>query len=168
MFNFIHFMKFMMNHFTWFDCYRFRRQHEQLRTVIVRVLRPSVVPRSQQPVGTPISEDNSESKTDSLDAADINAIEVWHEKMLNFICNVQISWFWIPKILENGVTFTCWVSSICCIKIHLKNNFVYRSSPSPLVPFPIQILSKIPQFIYRFILYKKIFCFDEFTVFIMF
>lgn len=62
--------------------YRFRRQHEQLRTVIVRVLRPSVVPRSQQPVGTPISEDTSESKTDSLDAADINAIEVWYKKCL--------------------------------------------------------------------------------------
>lgn len=55
---------------------RFRRQHEQLRTVIVRVLRPSMVPRSQQQVGTPITEDPSESKTDSLDAADINAIEV--------------------------------------------------------------------------------------------
>lgn len=62
--------------------YRFRRQHEQLRTVIVRVLRPSVVPRSQQPVGTPISEDTSESKTDSLDAADINAIEVWYKECL--------------------------------------------------------------------------------------
>lgn len=33
-------------------------------------------------MGTPISEDTSESKTDSLDAADINAIEVWYKECL--------------------------------------------------------------------------------------
>ncbi|KAG8185039.1 hypothetical protein JTE90_017062 [Oedothorax gibbosus] len=54
---------------------KFRRQHEQLRTVIVRVLRPSVVPRPPQSAGTPVVEDPADSKTDSLDAADINAIE---------------------------------------------------------------------------------------------
>lgn len=53
---------------------KFRRQHEQLRTVIVRVLRPAVVQRPPQPASTPV-EDISDSKTDSLDAADVNAIE---------------------------------------------------------------------------------------------
>jgi dynein heavy chain 1 len=52
---------------------KFRRQHEQLRTVIVRVLRPSV-----RDAAAPVEgEDLEQSKpTLSLDAADANAIEV--------------------------------------------------------------------------------------------
>jgi dynein heavy chain 1 len=51
---------------------KFRRQHEQLRTVIVRVLRPSV-----RDAAAPVEgEDLEQSKpTLSLDAADANAIE---------------------------------------------------------------------------------------------
>ncbi|XP_044265029.1 dynein heavy chain, cytoplasmic isoform X6 [Tribolium madens] len=51
---------------------KFRRQHEQLRTVIVRVLRPSV-----RDAAAPVEgEDLDQSKpTLSLDAADANAIE---------------------------------------------------------------------------------------------
>ena len=55
-------------------CFRFRRQHEQLRQVIVRVLRPAAKPaRPSSPM---------EKKADvmkeaiALEAADANAIEV--------------------------------------------------------------------------------------------
>ena len=53
--------------------FRFRRQHEQLRQVIVRVLRPAT--QSGRP-GSPTNED-AESKNEpvALDAADANAIE---------------------------------------------------------------------------------------------
>lgn len=52
---------------------RFRRQHEQLRQVIVRVLRPATTARP----GSPTNEE-AEPKVDAiaLDAADANAIEV--------------------------------------------------------------------------------------------
>lgn len=54
---------------------KFRRQHEQLRNVIVRVLRPSVrevVSAAEgEELEVPIKQD-----TFSLDAADANAIEV--------------------------------------------------------------------------------------------
>ncbi len=53
--------------------FRFRRQHEQLRQVIVRVLRPATQPaRPGSPTG-----DDAEAKPDAvaLDAADANAIE---------------------------------------------------------------------------------------------
>lgn len=54
--------------------YRFRRQHEQLRTVIVRVLRPTAV---VQPVGTPEDETAQDTSTQMvLDASDATAIEV--------------------------------------------------------------------------------------------
>ncbi|XP_022254853.1 dynein heavy chain, cytoplasmic-like [Limulus polyphemus] len=55
---------------------KFRRQHEQLRTVIVRVLRPTISQRPPQPVSTP-NEDKVEQKGEStvLDSADVNAIE---------------------------------------------------------------------------------------------
>lgn len=50
---------------------KFRRQHEQLRTVIVRVLRPNIHKMAGE------SEDTDSTKTAfSLDAADANAIEV--------------------------------------------------------------------------------------------
>lgn len=53
---------------------KFRRQHEQLRTVIVRVLRPSVVKTTTLADG-----DTAELKPE-MDAADLNAIEeVWLE-----------------------------------------------------------------------------------------
>lgn len=65
---------------------RFRRQHEQLRTVIVRVLRPtllSVIPtrqidqQSQHP-STPDQQETGDMKPEvlGLEAADANAIEV--------------------------------------------------------------------------------------------
>lgn len=54
-------------------CLRFRRQHEQLRQVIIRVLRPSTKGRT----GTPGAEEQ-ESKIEPVvdEAADANAIEV--------------------------------------------------------------------------------------------
>ncbi|XP_023932000.1 cytoplasmic dynein 1 heavy chain 1-like, partial [Lingula anatina] len=52
---------------------KFRRQHEQLRQVIVRVLRPTTTKRA----GTPTSDEVDNKITDmpALDAADANAIE---------------------------------------------------------------------------------------------
>lgn len=56
---------------------KFRRQHEQLRTVIVRVLRPSVVKTTTLADG-----DTAELKPE-MDAADLNAIEeVWLDACL--------------------------------------------------------------------------------------
>ncbi|XP_077971534.1 cytoplasmic dynein 1 heavy chain 1-like isoform X1 [Styela clava] len=54
---------------------KFRRQHEQLRNVILRVLRPQV---QQQQVATPDEEDNRDNKGVNaviLETADANAIE---------------------------------------------------------------------------------------------
>lgn len=53
---------------------KFRRQHEQLRTVIVRVLRPTI-----REAAAPIEGEDLEppKPTFSLDAADANAIEVY-------------------------------------------------------------------------------------------
>lgn len=59
---------------------RFRRQHEQLRTVIVRVLRPSI----RETVVPAEGEDLEHPKpTFSLDAADANAIEVGKIRKFN-------------------------------------------------------------------------------------
>ena len=66
---------------------RFRRQHEQLRTVILRVLRPTMLnmipsrqmeQQSQQPT-TPDQQESGGMKPDvlGLEAADANAIEVY-------------------------------------------------------------------------------------------
>ena len=57
----------------YFVPFRFRRQHEQLRQVIVRVLRPATQPGRP---GSPTNEE-SDGKGDpiALDAADANAIE---------------------------------------------------------------------------------------------
>ncbi|XP_067011460.2 dynein heavy chain, cytoplasmic isoform X2 [Anabrus simplex] len=58
---------------------RFRRQHEQLRTVIVRVLRPSLfnVESGQTTSTTPDQHEATDNKPDAmaLEAADANAIE---------------------------------------------------------------------------------------------
>jgi len=54
-----------------YNC-RFRRQHEQLRQVIVRVLRP-VAPAK---ANSPSTEDKDKATEMGLDAADANAIEV--------------------------------------------------------------------------------------------
>ncbi|XP_071963522.1 cytoplasmic dynein 1 heavy chain 1-like [Antedon mediterranea] len=57
---------------------KFRRQHEQLRTVIVRVLRPAVVPQTTPgSPGGPRSEESQQTNMNELlmDAADANAIE---------------------------------------------------------------------------------------------
>lgn len=53
---------------------KFRRQHEQLRNVILRVLRPSVraVPSGEGEALEPVSKQDAFS----MDAADANAIEV--------------------------------------------------------------------------------------------
>lgn len=72
------------------SCPRFRRQHEQLRQVIIRVLRPSTKGRT----GTPGAEEQ-DLKTEPVvdEAADANAIEVglivfvytehWHQQCIN-------------------------------------------------------------------------------------
>lgn len=52
---------------------RFRRQHEQLRQVIVRVLRPVT---SKQKPGTPLEEVAPKLEPVVDEAADANAIEV--------------------------------------------------------------------------------------------
>nr|CAD7194334.1 unnamed protein product [Timema douglasi] len=61
---------------------RFRRQHEQLRTVIVRVLRPTLLSaiaarQADQPAQQPDQQETADVKPDvlSLEAADANAIE---------------------------------------------------------------------------------------------
>lgn len=54
---------------------KFRRQHEQLRNVIVRVLRPSVREIAAAAEGEEM-EVQIKQDTFSLDAADANAIEV--------------------------------------------------------------------------------------------
>ncbi|TRY83561.1 hypothetical protein DNTS_016270 [Danionella cerebrum] len=55
---------------------RFRRQHEQLRAVIVRVLRPQVSAVSQHAPGEPSEPSDIKAATEVLfDAADANAIE---------------------------------------------------------------------------------------------
>jgi dynein heavy chain 1 len=51
---------------------KFRRQHEQLRQVIVRVLRPAASARP----GSPTNEEGEQKEVQALDAADANAIEV--------------------------------------------------------------------------------------------
>ena len=57
-----------------YDClHRFRRQHEQLRQVIVRVLRPVT---SKQKAGTPSEEVAPKIEPVVDEAADANAIEV--------------------------------------------------------------------------------------------
>lgn len=56
-------------------CVRFRRQHEQLRQVIIRVLRPTTKGRT----GTPGAEEQEMKAEPVVDeAADANAIEVPH------------------------------------------------------------------------------------------
>lgn len=63
---------------------KFRRQHEQLRTVIVRVLRPTVRENVVQTEG----EDLEPPKPAfSLDAADANAIEVSYMHLLEKTCS---------------------------------------------------------------------------------
>lgn len=54
---------------------RFRRQHEQLRTVIVRVLRPTVRQISQSG-DTDVTVEAPKPDVMALDVADANAIEV--------------------------------------------------------------------------------------------
>lgn len=53
---------------------KFKRQHEQLRMVIVRVLRPSV--RESAPAAEGEDLEPQKQDTFTLDAADANAIEV--------------------------------------------------------------------------------------------
>lgn len=53
---------------------KFRRQHEQLRTVIVRVLRPSARQMASAAEGEEVEVPKQDTFT--LDAADANAIEV--------------------------------------------------------------------------------------------
>ncbi|XP_028677485.1 cytoplasmic dynein 1 heavy chain 1 isoform X2 [Erpetoichthys calabaricus] len=54
---------------------RFRRQHEQLRAVIVRVLRPQVSAASQQTQGETVEPQDMKVAEVLFDAADANAIE---------------------------------------------------------------------------------------------
>ena len=64
---------------------RFRRQHEQLRTVIVRVLRPAGRQPGEQAAITTGQQGESGEPTKealSLEAADASAIEVGHDVMI--------------------------------------------------------------------------------------
>ena len=59
-------------------CFRFRRQHEQLRAVIVRVLQPPAVSQASPPSpgGPPKTVEDEEVKPEALlDPADANAIQ---------------------------------------------------------------------------------------------
>lgn len=62
---------------------RFRHQHEQLRTVIVRVLRPSLM--LVQVGGEAVSEDVKSTDLLSLEAADASAIEVGINSFLRLV-----------------------------------------------------------------------------------
>lgn len=63
--------------------FRFRRQHEQLCTVIVRVLRPTVSRRSQTPsIGGLEEETESKQDSEAITTNDANAIEVNYLKLL--------------------------------------------------------------------------------------
>lgn len=53
---------------------KFRRQHEQLRTVILRVLRPAIMPRPPQS-GQNEEQQETKTETGAFDAADVNASE---------------------------------------------------------------------------------------------
>lgn len=55
---------------------KFRRQHEQLRTVIVRVLRPTVVKT------TTLADGDTADLKPEMDAADLNAIEEVRQRLL--------------------------------------------------------------------------------------
>lgn len=55
---------------------RFRHQHEQLRTVIVRVLRPTLLIMQQNIQETPGEDTVKTTDPLSLEAADASAIEV--------------------------------------------------------------------------------------------
>ena len=94
---------FKFYYFSTFLCIsRFRRQHEQLRQVIVRVLRP-VAPAK---ANSPSAEDKDKSSEMGLDAADANAIEVWFIIFdLILICFILLSAVFCFKVLD-----------ICCIK----------------------------------------------------
>ena len=54
--------------------FRFRRLHEQLTQVIVRVLRPAVAAAPARP-GSPTQDDDKPPEQPAMDAADANAIE---------------------------------------------------------------------------------------------
>lgn len=56
------------------SAFRFRRQHEQLRQVIVRVLRPVATTKAH--AGTPLEETAPKIEPVVDEAADANAIEV--------------------------------------------------------------------------------------------
>lgn len=62
--------------------YRFRRQHEQLRQVIVRVLRPTTTTKPTQ-AGTPGQEEADVKVVKPLvdEVADANAIEVREQSL---------------------------------------------------------------------------------------
>ena len=54
---------------------RFRRQHEQLRTVIVRVLRPNILTQTSMTESIIEREISEKPETLAVDGADANAIE---------------------------------------------------------------------------------------------
>lgn len=71
---------------------RFRYQHEQLRTVIVRVLRPNVVATSTRgPEADQILNSGSSEQQDdtSFDSADSSAIEVLRFKTVISLCEIE-------------------------------------------------------------------------------
>lgn len=77
---------------------RFRRQHEQLRAVIARVLRPAVTPQvPASPAGTPDDPQGGIINELLMDAADANAIEVTNSFVVTF-CKRKNAAFKFAKI----------------------------------------------------------------------
>lgn len=66
---------------------KFRRQHEQLRTVIVRVLRPTVIKT------TTLADGDTADLKPEMDAADLNAIE--EVCLVSFLLQLCQSCFYI-------------------------------------------------------------------------
>ena len=84
---------------------KFRRQHEQLRTVIVRVLRPAVQRPSAADQAAAAAGGSGESQPQplSLDAADANAIEV----RFGVRCG------------ETGIRLRTWCQEIQCVVLRV-------------------------------------------------
>lgn len=102
---------------------RFRHQHEQLRTVIVRVLRPNVgntAVRIAENEQTAIIETADDT---SFDAADSSAIEVsWHLPQI---------WKWLEIEIKLLVrTYSCIIPKLDCENVYF--NLLVRGSVYPL------------------------------------
>lgn len=84
--------------FNWFlkNFFRFRRQHEQLRQVIVRVLRPTVTARPGSPSGHQgdAGDDANAAAEPVMDASDASAIEEVGVVVVSIVISANTSQTW--------------------------------------------------------------------------